>query len=277
MCRAIFFALITVFFLMTNHLGADAANIRWFNTLMKATEFADAEIGEAPFPSQFWLAYREALVEPEKISDDDLHELHKNATPAGKLYAACLMNYARTARRSGDADADLKSLLTDSSKVFYRSGCRGTNTTVGEVSSSLLKERKFLNFRIDDLSKIKSAKDVSDSILILSSACRLENSLVGEGSVSSTHAQYKRARTLPLNARGWEINWLCAHGTPAGKLYGCFLALKIDAEAGIDRFRQLEKDESKVQYQSGCEVETFSVGAIAKQVVEKRKFADFEI
>lgn len=273
--RQIFPLLAVVFFAMTSISAADAENSDWFKTLMKATELADGQIGEAPHPSMYWLAYREALVEPEKVSEDTLQALHKSATPEGRLYAACLMHYSRKARKNaGDPDADLKSLAQDTSKVLYRSGCRCTNSTVGEVSSSLLKDRKFLNFKLDDLSSVKDG--IPDALLKLSSARRLESSHGGEGRQSALYAYYKQARSLPLNADGWELNWLSTRGTPAGKLYGCFLALKFDESAGIAMFRKLINDDTKVQYQSGCEVETLTVGAVARQVVEKRKFADFD-
>ncbi len=273
------FALVfgAAFCAMVNFLPAEADNSKWFSTLMKASEFADGVIGEAPQPSQCYLAYREALVEPDKISDKLLQELHQKATPAGKLYAACLWHYSHIARKqAADADADFKNLTTDKSPVFYRSGCRGTNSTVGEVASALLKERKFLNFALEDLAKIKSTHGIPDSILKLSSANRLESKLVGEGSQSVFYAYYNEARHLPLKPNGWEITWLRKNGTPAGKLYACFLALKIDAKAGKEMFRALESDNTKVQYQSGCEVETLTVGAIARQIVQNQKFADFQ-
>lgn len=257
---------------------AEADEHKWFVTLMTAHEFADGEIGEGPHPSECYLAYREALVEPEKITEEQLQELHKKATPAGKLYAACMAHYARIARKQpANADRDLKELVNDKSKFFYRSGCRGTNSTVGEAATKLLEEKKFLSFTLEDLARIKSTHGVPGSILKLSSARRLENGVVGEGSNSVLYAYYKEARVLPLKANGWEITWLRKHGSPAGKLYGCFLAMKIDENFGTQYFRELENNADKVQYQSGCEVETFTVGAIARQVVEKRKFADFEM
>jgi hypothetical protein len=261
---------------MLNVSPAEAENQKWFYILMKAPEFADGVIGEAPHPSECYLAYREALVEPEKITEKDLQELHQKATPQGKLYAACLSYYSRIAGKHADPDADLKSLISDKSQVFYRSGCRGTNSTVGEVASALIKEKKFLNFQLEDLSRIKNTHGIPDSILKLSSAKRLESNVVGEGSRSVVYAYYNEARHLPLKTNGWEITWLRKNGTPAGKLYACFLAMKIDPSAGKEMFRTLESDTTQVQYQSGCEVENFTVGAIAKQMVQNQKFADFQ-
>jgi hypothetical protein len=261
---------------MLNVSPAEAENHKWFSTLMKASEFADGITGEAPHPSDCYLAYREALVEPEKITDKELQELHQKATSQGKLYAACLSYYSRIARKHADPDADLKSLLNDKSPVFFRSGCRGTNSTVGEIASALIKEKKFLNFQLEDLAKIKSAHGIPDSIFKLSSAKRLESNVVGEGSRSMVYVYYNEARHLPLKTNGWEITWLRKNGTPAGKLYACFLAMKIDPSAGKEMFRALESDTTQVQYQSGCEVENYTVGAIAKQVVQNQKFADFQ-
>lgn len=263
---------------MSDISPAEADNTKWFSTILKANEFADGQIGEAPGPSQFWLAYQEALVNPEKISEAQLRDLQEKATPEGKLYAACLMYYSRSARKNaGDQDQGFKNLTKDRTKVFFRSGCRGTNTTVGEVATSLLKDRKFLVFTLEDSAKMKGRQGIPEPILKLSSARRLESNVVGEGSKSVLYSYYNESRQLPLKANGREINWLSQNGTPAGKLYGCFLAFRIDADTGISLFRKLMNDDSKVQYQSGCEVETFTVSAIARQFVEKRKFVDFEI
>ena len=276
--RKVVSLVMTVLCAMANMSSANAENSRWFNTLMKAHEFADGQTGEAPGPSQCWLAYQEALVNPEKISEAQLRELQEKATPEGKVYAACLMYYSRSARKgAGDPDQGLKSLSKDQTKVFFRSGCRGTNTTLGEVATKLLKDRKFIVFTLEDFAKMKSRQGIPEPILKLSAARRLESSVVGEGSKSVLYAYYNESRRLPLKANGREINWLFENGTPAGKLYGCFLIFKLDADAGIAMFRKLEKESTQVQYQSGCEVETFTVSAIARQVVEKRKFADFEI
>jgi hypothetical protein len=261
---------------MLNVSPAEAENHKWFSILMKAPEFADGVIGEAPYPSECYLAYREALVEPEKITDVELQELHQKATSQGKLYGACLSYYSRIAHKHGDADADLKSLINNKSQVYYRSGCKGFNSTVGEVASALIKEKKFLNFQLEDLSRVKNAHGIPSSILKLSSAKRLESNVVGEGSRSVVYAYYNEARHLPLKTNGWEITWLRNNGTPAGKLYACFLAMKIDPSAGKEMFRTLENDTTQVQYQTGCEVENFTVGAIAKQVVQNQKFADFQ-
>jgi hypothetical protein len=255
---------------------AEAQNNKWFFILMKAPEFADGAIGEGPHPSACYLAYREALVEPEKITDEEVKELIRKATPAGKLYAACLWYYSRNARHLLLNEQALRQLREDKSPVFYRSGCRATNSTVGEVTSALIREKKFLNFELEDLARIKSTHGIPDSILKLSSAKRLESIVVGEGSRSVVYAYYNEARHLPLKTNGWEITWLLKNGTPAGKLYACFLAMKIDSKAGREMFRALESDTTQVQYQSGCEVENFTVGAIAKQVVQNQKFADFQ-
>lgn len=278
MRRILALLIVTITIAMTNTPPAEAVDQMWFSTLLKASEFADGVIGEAPHPSSFYLAYREALLEPEKISEEQLQTLQKKGSPEGKLYAACLAHYSRIARKNAaDADKDLKALTADHSKVFYRSGCLGTNTTVSEVASALLDKKKFLNFALVDFSSFKNSKELPSSILKLFSAKRLENSVAGEGARSRLYAYYKEARELPLKTHSWEIYWLRRDGTPAAKLYAGFLMLKIDESSGVQMFRSMENDNSKVQYQSGCEVETTTVGAVAKEVVQKKKYLDFEI
>jgi len=273
---ALLIGLITLSMIYTPPAEADQQ--KWFSTLLKASEFADGVLGEATHPSTCYLAYREALLDPEKISEEQLQALLKEGTPEGKLYAACLAHYSRIARKSAaDADKDLKVLTADHSKVFYRSGCLGTNTTVSEVASALLEKKKFLIFALVDFSAFKTSKELPSSILKLFSARRLENSVAGEGARSRLYTYYKEARELPLEAHSWAIYWLRRDGTPAGKLYAGFLMLKIDESAGMQMFRSLESDNSKVEYQSGCEVETTTVGAVAKELVQKKKYQDFEI
>lgn len=258
--------------------SAQAEESHWLNTLLKANEFADGFVGEAPYPSACYIAFQEALLDPEKIEDKQIDLLLKNGTPEGKIYGACISYYAKAAQKHvAERDNAFKQLKSDKSKVHYRSGCRATDSTVGEVADALLKEKHFLNFKLGDLSDIKKTKGlgIPDPILRLARAKRLESDVVGEGSKSPTYAWFKEASQLPIKPNGMEIYWLSQKGSAAGRLYAGFLAMEFDADSGIAVFKRLETDQSKVQYQSGCEVENFTVGNIARQVVEKRKFLDF--
>lgn len=251
----------------------------WMHTLMNAHEFSDGVVGEAPEPSAPYVAYREALIEPTSVTDQQIDQLLAKATPAGRVYAACLWYYAHTSRKQlADRDNAFKRLALDSAAVFYRSGCRGTNSTVGEISSALLKERHFLNFALTDLSELKSTHGIPDSLLRLSRANRLESDVVGEGANSASYAWYREASRVPrLRANGMELYWLLHHGTPAGRLYAAFLAMQLDPASGKRMFERLKEDTDKVDYQSGCEVMTYTVGAVAKDVLGEGKFADFPI
>ncbi len=256
--------------------SAQATDSNWFQTIMRANEFADGMIGEGPQPSACYVAYREALLDPGKIKEQDLAALLKEATPAGKLYAACISHYSHIAqKRQSECDVDLKKLVGDKTKVDYRSGCRGTQSTVGEVAAALLTEKRFLNFKLVALSEIKNTNGIPDSIIRLARATRLENDVAGEGSKSVTYAFFREALHLPIKANGREINWLETNGTPAGRIYAGFLAMHFDEAYGLNLFRKMINDNATVQYVSGCEIQAFTVGSVAKEVVEKKHFADF--
>ncbi|CAN5291308.1 hypothetical protein BH10CYA1_BH10CYA1_28350 [soil metagenome] len=258
--------------------SAQAADSNWFQTIMRAHEFADGMIGEGPHPSACYVAYREALVDPGKIKEQDVAALLEQATPAGKLYAACISYYSHIAqKRASECDVDLKKLVGDKSRVYYRSGCRGTESSVAEVATALLTEKRFLNFKLVDLAEIKNTYGIPDPMIRLARAAKLENDLIGEGSKSTTYAFFREALHLSIKANGREISWLKTNGTPAGRLYAGFLAMHFDEVYGLNLFRQMRSDDAKVQYVSGCESETFTVGSVAKEVVEKKHFADFPV
>ncbi len=116
----------------------------YLKTLMSANDFTDHIIGEAPAQSPQWTAYKKAKAESANIKTE-LQYIAANGSPAGKLYAACAL-------MSSDKKAGmdlLNSWKEQKVALLYRSGCRGTNETLGSISKSLAETGKFLNFSVE--------------------------------------------------------------------------------------------------------------------------------
>lgn len=253
---------------------SEAGETTWVEQLSKANEFADGEIGEGPLPSAFFEAYKKALKEPAKISEHQLDSLIEKATPEGKLYAACLSYYVKTEKRDANPQAALIKLQSAKEHVYYRSGCKGTNTTVGEVATALVKDRRFLNFDLPSLQVLNSSADVSAAIIHLARARRLEDSLVGEGDKSVLYAYFLEAHRT---ADKKQFEWLIHNGSSAGKLYGARLLYAVDSAQGKAALETLANDKAKVSYQSGCEVFDDSVAHIASELLHKGKYLDLKL
>ncbi len=116
----------------------------YLKTLMSANDFTDHIIGEAPAQSPQWTAYKKAKAESAKITTE-LQYIAANGSPAGKLYAACAL--MSSDKKSG-MDL-LNSWKNQKVELLYRSGCRGTNETLGSISKSLAETGKFLNFSLE--------------------------------------------------------------------------------------------------------------------------------
>jgi hypothetical protein len=65
--------------------------------------------------------------------------------------------------------------------------------------------------------------------------------------------------------------------TAAGRLYIAALIRELDSPAGIVALRKLFNDKTKVTYVSGCEATDYSVGEIAKQLLENGAFQNFRL
>ncbi len=65
--------------------------------------------------------------------------------------------------------------------------------------------------------------------------------------------------------------------TAAGRLYIAALIRELDSRAGIPALMQLYNDPTRVKYVSGCESMEYSVGEIAKHLLEDGKFQNFRL
>lgn len=120
--------------------------------LHHATSFDDQVAGESG-PRPNFLAYAQAREKIAGIEIADLEWLQARASPAGRLYSALLM---KESGKVSDEQA-FGRLLKDGAKVEYFSGCKGMETTVGEVADRFLKEGHFMNFRPSIFCKLKAS------------------------------------------------------------------------------------------------------------------------
>lgn len=115
----------------------------YLKTLLRAKELADHIRGEAPADAPEWMAYTKACQQGGKIKKELLY-LTKNATPAGQLYAACALMSC-----DNKLALELLGKMKDKKvQVMYRSGCRGTTASQGEIATSLAETGKYLNFTL---------------------------------------------------------------------------------------------------------------------------------
>lgn len=141
----IFLASIIVLFVARAVFSAENHKLRPCLSILAAAErLSDGVSGESKVPPSEHVAYLEA--EKCKFSDirADLDWLCKHATPAGRIYAACLI-YKSDSRLG---IARLETIKHSDEKLFYQSGCKVCETTLKEVAGSLLKEGRFINFKL---------------------------------------------------------------------------------------------------------------------------------
>lgn len=104
------------------------------------------------------------------------------------------------------------------------------------------------------------------SLLVLSRAGTLDDSVVGEaGTASSLYAAYATASDDLWQIDKNDLLWLREQGTPAGRLYGAMLL----RQAGMpEPFGPLAGDAAALKFRTGCEVMPCHVsevvGALAK-------------
>jgi|GEM_PF-1039713 len=121
--------------------GVITNNPMYVQYLTGAKLFADAGPGESGVRPEY-LVFAAAKQNLKEVKTEDLSRLLIKASPAGKLYAATLASLKTGNRTSFDA------LLQDKSKVTFISGCKGFETTVGEVAKQLKETGSFMSFSL---------------------------------------------------------------------------------------------------------------------------------
>ena len=117
-----------------------------------ATSFDDGIPGETGKPSPNHAAYAEASGMIGGIESSDLQWLLTNGSPAGRIYGAVLM---KESSRFGNDDCFGK-LLSDKSAVTTFSGCKGFQTTVGEICKRFIADGYYNNFKFSMFCKLQA-------------------------------------------------------------------------------------------------------------------------
>ncbi len=113
------------------------------------------------------------------------------------------------------------------------------------------------------------AADKAQCLITLSTAKRFEDKQIGEGGSSSKiYKAYEEAFNSSASIKKEDYEWLLQNGTPAGRVYGAMLLRGTGNADDKNSFGKLSKDESKIDFQSGCEVSKDTVSAIAKSFIK---------
>ncbi len=117
--------------------------------LTNAKTFSYGEVlGQATKNEQF-AAYRRICNSWNKLEPNDLENMLKSGTPAGKLYAAALLSEVNCNRaQPTQMKSGFNRLVNDNSKVVYRSGCIASEHTVSEIAKAFLAKGQFQDFGV---------------------------------------------------------------------------------------------------------------------------------
>jgi hypothetical protein len=107
--------------------------------LSQAQGIEGAYLGFAAVPNPAYQplnrAFKQAVARGNAVNLSQIEELMKQASPAGRLYLAALLQ--RLNKKEGDRV--LNTLISDTSTVTERSGCTIDSRKVGDVAQELLK------------------------------------------------------------------------------------------------------------------------------------------
>ena len=113
---------------------------------------------------------------------------------------------------------------------------------------------------------------------MLATAKTFDDEVAGErpgNGQSQTYAAFHKLVVAEKPVPTVVLKALKKKSTAAGRLYIAALIREIDPPAGIVALRELLNDSTKVTYVSGCEGLEYSVGEIAKQLLDNGKFQNF--
>lgn len=115
----------------------------YLQTLRNAQVLCDGIQGESVAPAKEFQAYIQASQQGNKI-EKELQALCKEASAAGKIYAACLLY----ALKPEEALKQLSAMAASQEKLTYKSGCENMGTTLGAVAKDLQYKGRYLNWTL---------------------------------------------------------------------------------------------------------------------------------
>ncbi len=116
----------------------------YLQELYASKRFCDGSVGESPKEAPEYTAYVQAcnyLAESKHL----LPQFCRNASPAGKLYGACLLYKLDKDR----GRAELKLLSTSTEPVAFASGCEVMTLKVKDIAAELLKSHRYGSIHLD--------------------------------------------------------------------------------------------------------------------------------
>jgi hypothetical protein len=118
----------------------------YLEELRQAAQFADQVGGESGRQAEF-LIFRAAFKNAHSLKVNDLKSLQKNATAAGRLYAAMLLESSGKLSRA----QAFAPLLNDNASVLYVSGCKAASYRVSAVARQFKQTGRFHNFALSSV------------------------------------------------------------------------------------------------------------------------------
>lgn len=121
------------------------------------------------------------------------------------------------------------------------------------------------------------AENKPGCLIILANAPRFEDKQIGEGGFESKlYKAYEEAFKNSDSIKKEQYEWLLINGTPAGKIYGAMLLRGTQNADDRNSFARLTNDQSRIKFQSGCEVTEDTVSAIAKSFMKSGNYFGFK-
>ena len=107
----------------------------------------------------------------------------------------------------------------------------------------------------------------------LTKAKRLTDATIGEGERSTLYPIFIRA-LADQSLKPETLTDLIKRSTPAGKIYLVMVLMRRDKNSADKILKELEKDSTTLEYQSGCEVFPTTTGKAAHALLTDGKFMD---
>lgn len=107
----------------------------------------------------------------------------------------------------------------------------------------------------------------------LTKAKRLTDATIGEGERSTLYPIFKRA-LADQSLKPEALKDLIKRSTPAGKIYLVMVLMRRDENSADKILKEMEKDSTTLEYQSGCEIFPTTTGKAAHSLLTDGKFMD---
>jgi hypothetical protein len=175
-------------------------------TLQHANSFDASAIGYAAVKSPFYIAFEQSMAEAPSLFAD-LLAVYPNATPAGKLYLAQVIQSVNPEA----GERLLRQLAQDATPILERSGCCMVQMPVSAIAKGLLPPQKMVKSQRKYLPLV-AASAVGGCLLTLLSTLRIQSDstlriYASKCDGSKPVPQCKDFETT-LNGAGWPLDFI---------------------------------------------------------------------